>query len=82
MAPSSASQVRVSVRIRPLTRQEVGQGGKAVLAAVAPEIRLGERRFTYDSVFDSAVSQATLYQEVSAPLLASFVDGYNATVSK
>lgn len=78
---SSASQVRVGVRLRPLTRQEVNQGGKMVLAARAPEVRLGDRRFTYDAVFDASVSQADLYCQVSGPLQSSFLDGYNATVS-
>jgi hypothetical protein len=72
--------VRVAVRVRPLTSQEIGQGGKSVLKVTAPEIRLGERRFTYDAVFDDDVTQQDLYQQVSAPLLTSFVDGYNATI--
>ena len=81
MPPTSAgSQVRVGVRIRPLTHQEVGFGGKGVLAARPPQIRLGERRFTYDAVFDANVSQADLYAQESAPLQNSFLDGYNATV--
>ena len=41
---------------------------------------MGKRRFTYDAVFDSNFSQTDLYESVSAPLLSSFVDGYNATV--
>lgn len=46
-----------------------------------PCVGIGERRFTYDAVFDSSVAQQELYESVSGPLLASFVDGYNATVS-
>jgi hypothetical protein len=80
-AAAAACQVRVAVRVRPLTSQEAGQGGSAVLTAVHPEICLGQRRFTYDAVFDSTVGQTELYQSVSAPLLTTFVDGYNATVS-
>ena len=73
-------QVRVGVRLRPLTSQEVGQGGKSVLRAVPPEVRLGERRFTYDAVFDERVDQNELYSQVSRPLLGSFLEGFNATV--
>lgn len=47
-----------------------------------PSVGIGERRFTYDAVFDSQVSQEELYNSVSKPLLGSFVDGYNATVSQ
>jgi hypothetical protein len=87
MTMSSASskppqcQVRVGVRVRPLTSQELGQGGKSVLKVIPPEIRLGERRFTYDNVFDERVDQNELYSQVSSPLLTSFLEGYNATVS-
>ena len=77
---SSCCQVRVAVRIRPLTSQEIKQGGKQVLDVAPPCIGIGERRFTYDAVFDSFVSQQELYESVSKPLLTSFVDGYNATV--
>jgi hypothetical protein len=85
---SNSCQVRVGVRIRPLTSQEAaGEGGNSVLAVQQQqqhgkqqEIRLGQSRFTYDAVFDADVSQHDLYQSVSAPLLTSFLDGYNATV--
>lgn len=76
----AASQVRVGVRIRPLTSQEIQQGGKISLDVTPPSLGLGQRRFTYDAVFDSNVSQVDLYDNVSTSLLHSFVDGYNATV--
>ena len=72
---------RVGVRVRPLTNQEIQQGGSGVLLTRGPEIQLGERRFTYDAVFDAKVAQSDLYASVSKPLLTSFLDGYNATVS-
>lgn len=75
------SQVRVGVRVRPLTSRELGEGGQVVVNAWNPEISLGtNRRFTYDSVFDSNVSQANLYDNVSKPLLQAYLEGYNATV--
>jgi hypothetical protein len=76
----ATSQVRVAVRIRPLTPNEVGQGANQVVEAVPPTVGIGERRFTYDSVFDAHVTQADLYGSVSGPLLKSFLEGYNATV--
>ena len=72
--------MRVGVRVRPLASQEIKQGGNNSLNIEAPSIRMGKRRFTYDAVFDSNFSQTDLYESVSAPLLSSFVDGYNATV--
>ena len=75
------SRVHVGVRIRPLTSQEIQQGGKSSLNAdECPTIRMGQRQFTYDAVFDSNCGQGDLYDRVSAPLLTSFMDGYNATV--
>ena len=78
---SSDCQVRVGVRVRPLTSQEHRQGGKQVLSGTPPSISIAQRQFTYDAVFDSHVGQKELYDSVSKPLLGSFVDGYNATVS-
>ena len=79
--PTSGCQVRVGVRVRPLTSTEIQQGGKNSLSVTAPSVSIGQRRFTYDAVFNSIVGQQDLYDSVSAPLLTSFIDGYNATVS-
>ena len=79
---NNACQVRVGVRIRPPTAQEAEKGGNSVLSVQQQqqEICLGQRRFTFDAVFDASVTQHDLYQSVSSPLLTSFLDGYNATV--
>ena len=75
------SRVRVGVRIRPLTSTEITQGGEDSLKVTSPSIKIGQRQFTYDSVFNSNIGQQELYDTVSAPLLKSFTEGYNATVS-
>ena len=75
------SRVRVGVRIRPLTSTEISQGGEASLKVTSPSIKIGQRQFTYDTVFNSNIGQQELYDTVSAPLLKSFSEGYNATVS-
>jgi hypothetical protein len=79
---NNAYKVRVGVRIRPLTSEEAKEGGYSVLAVQQQqqEIRMRRPRFTFDAVFDADVTQHDLYQSVSAPLLTSFLDGYNATV--
>jgi Kinesin motor domain len=76
------TRVKVGVRIRPLTSLEIQQGGKSSLTVDSPSIQMGKRQFTYDAVFDSSCGQADLYDTVSSPLLSSFIDGYNATVSR
>ena len=80
VSSASSSQVRVGVRIRPMTSKEIQQGGKPVLSVSPPSISIGQRQFTYDAVFDSHVDQIELYKDVSCPLLKCFIDGYNATV--
>jgi hypothetical protein len=80
--PTSESNVRVGIRIRPLTAKEINQGGKNSLVVTPPSIKIAQRPFTYDTVFDSNVGQAELYDSVATPLLQGFADGYNATVRK
>lgn len=76
-------QVRVGVRVRPITSKEHCVGGKCIITSdlYNNTLELSNRRFTYDSVFDTNTTQIQLYQTVSKPLLNSFLDGYNATVS-
>ncbi|KAL7525932.1 hypothetical protein ACHAXR_002550, partial [Thalassiosira sp. AJA248-18] len=80
--PINASQVRVGVRIRPLTSKETSDGGKAVVLGNAFDrtVTLSKRKFTYDNVFHPNVTQSDLYASVSPPLLSSFLNGYNATI--
>jgi len=78
----SSSQVRVGVRIRPLTSKETSEGGESVVQCNAFDrtVELSKRKFTYDSVFHSNINQIELYNNVAPPLLQSFLSGYNATV--
>jgi hypothetical protein len=79
------SAVRVGVRVRPFTSQEISKSrsSDSILTCITngtQELRLGSRRFTYDAVFDESVSQETLHQSVAGPLMENFLEGYNATV--
>ena len=84
---SSLSQVRVAVRARPLSSAEQTRGGKEFvkLSSINRTVSLGTnetgKEFTFDSVYDSKLSQNDLYNDLSRPLLSSFLEGYNATVS-
>ena len=80
------SAVRVGVRVRPFTSKEISasRSSTSILTCIrqgTQEIRLGERRFTYDAVFDEGVSQEALYQSVGGSLMGNFLEGFNATVS-
>jgi len=75
------SAVRVAVRVRPPTEQEIDQGGKSVLHVRDSEIHLGKHSFAYDAAYDADIQQEELYQSEAKPLLNSFLDGFNTTVS-
>lgn len=78
---SSGSQVRVFVRVRPITAKELGSGCSNVLEVSDNcVVHLSERQFTYDAAFDATTTQADLYQKLAPSLLKSFLDGFNATV--
>jgi len=79
---AATCQVRVGVRIRPLTSKETGEGGHAVVDSNTfnRTVSLSKRKFTYDSVFHSNVTQSDLYNDVAPPLLDAFLNGYNSTV--
>ena len=80
-----SSQVRVGVRIRPLTNNEKSQGGKSIVTscAVNRTAEILNRKFTYDSVYDSNISQSEMYDYIgNGPdgMLEPFLDGYNSTI--
>ena len=80
---TATSQVRVGVRIRPLTSKESSKGGQAIVTGNAFDHTVSlstKRKFTYDSIFHSNVTQTELYEDLSPPLLDAFLNGYNATV--
>lgn len=77
------SQVRVGVRIRPLTSDEQAQGGKSIVNSSYSDstIELLDRKFTFDSVYDETVPQDQLYNCVGSDrMLEAFLDGYNSTI--
>ena len=78
---NSCSQVRVCVRVRPITAMELGAGSANVLEIANDNtIQLSGRQFTYDSVFEPSTTQDDLYAKIAPLLLQSFLDGFNATV--
>ena len=82
--------VRVFVRVRPLSSAERDRGECAALVPSSPsEVRLNPggglrpaadaRRFEMDAVFGPEASQSTVFEEV-APLVRSALDGYHACI--
>lgn len=80
---TASCQVRVGVRIRPLTAKETSEGGRSVVIANPYDkttVTLSKRQFTYDAVFGPNVSQSALYNDIAPSLLDAFLTGYNSTI--
>ena len=75
----SESTVKVGVRIRPLLPKERHQ--TISLSSYNHEsVQFKNQTFTYDNVFGSELTQHELYQNTAAPMLRSFIEGYNVTI--
>ncbi|XP_028980222.2 kinesin-like protein KIF27 isoform X2 [Esox lucius] len=75
--------VRVAVRVRPLLPKEVLHNHQVCVRVVndGAQVILGsDRTFCFDHAFGPTASQAQVYESCVKPLVASLVDGYNATV--
>ena len=77
------TNVRVAVRVRPQSNNELNEGLK-ICTVVMPETRqilLGpEKSFTFDLVFDTQTSQDLMFQNCVAALVDGTLNGYNATI--
>ncbi|KAG9393227.1 Kinesin motor domain [Carpediemonas membranifera] len=88
------ANIAVSVRVRPLNRQEEVDGRKAVVkaeplknilvqriqGAVNPSNREVQERFSFNSTFGPETSQEDLYNSVARPLVIETLHGYNSTI--
>ena len=73
------SCVKVGVRIRPLSSKEQHQ--TSVLTNFDRQsILFKKQTFTLDYVFGPDFDQLKLYQSTAAPMLKSFLEGYNVTI--
>ena len=86
--PNKASDsVLVAVRCRPPSVREQRHPDPSIvsidagLVAVAhPEDGAASRHFSFDHTYDAHATQAELYRDLGAPLLAKAVDGGHATI--
>lgn len=80
---SNTTNVKVAVRIRPLSSKERVSGSTECISTVlgVPQIVAGpDRSFTFDSVFAGDCRQLDVFEELVAPLLDSYFDGFNCTI--
>lgn len=76
-----SSSVKVGVRIRPLLSKERSQSASQTLSVInSSSLSFKGQQFTYDHVFSDKLTQCELYSKTAAPMLKSFMDGYNVTI--
>ncbi|KAI9255981.1 P-loop containing nucleoside triphosphate hydrolase protein [Sporodiniella umbellata] len=77
---STASSVRVAVRVRPLTEQERQQQMSITFPSDNQIIAGGDRPFTFDYVYPPNSGQEDVFDSCVIPLLNKFLEGYNSTI--
>lgn len=77
----SQCSVKVGVRIRPMLLKE--RHGAMTISSEqhsSTSITFKQQQYTFDHVFGMDLSQHELYVETAAPMLKSFLEGYNVTI--
>ena len=74
------TQVKCAVRIRPLSQEERETDNEECIATVNNQVSIADASFTFDHVFASNESQASIYDSVARDLVISSIDGFNATI--
>ncbi|KAG5064756.1 hypothetical protein JHK85_005939 [Glycine max] len=75
----SDPSVKVVVRIRPTNNNGI-DGDRTVKKVSSNTLCVGDRQFTFDSVFDSNTNQEDIFQSVGVPLVKSALAGYNTSI--
>ncbi|TKR77759.1 hypothetical protein L596_018672 [Steinernema carpocapsae] len=91
MAEAEVDNVRVVVRCRPLSDQEVSEGYDSAvkvdaqnnsITVVNPSTSHNEplKTFTFDAVFDADCDQMTVYNRAARSIVENVLQGYNGTI--
>ncbi|ROT80003.1 kinesin-like protein KIF3A [Penaeus vannamei] len=90
-AVKERENVRVVVRVRPLSEKEIHSGHKSMvesddlncsLIVTNPSAQSGEppKVFTFDSVFGADSKQVDVYNLAARPIVENVLEGYNGTI--
>lgn len=81
-----SDNVKVAVKVRPLSSREAGNGNKSVVNKIPghPQIVLNktdgkEEAFTFNYVFDAEDTQVKLYEDCVKDMLENLFKGYNGS---
>lgn len=77
---ASITQVSVFVRCRPLSGRELLGRRCALVDSNGTTIRVGDKSFTFEHVFDEKCSQEDIYKSCVNNLVKGCFDGYNGTI--
>ncbi|XP_020224344.1 kinesin-like protein KIN-12F isoform X1 [Cajanus cajan] len=75
----SDPSVKVVVRIRPTNNNGI-EVDRTVKKVSSNTLWVGDRQFTFDSVFDSNTNQEDIFQSVGVPLVKNALAGYNTSI--
>ncbi|XP_075248617.1 kinesin-like protein KIF21A [Convolutriloba macropyga] len=82
-APSTETNVRVAVRVRPQSLAEINEGLKQCTSVTANEAQIAigsDKMFTFDKVFDIETNQREIFDDSVAELVDGLLQGYNSTI--
>ncbi|CAJ0928585.1 unnamed protein product, partial [Mesorhabditis belari] len=88
--PSKTECVKVVVRCRPLSHNEVAQGHQSIISMDTKrgvielknpkELNEPTKDFTFDAIYDGSSKQMELYDETFRDLVESVLNGFNGTI--
>ncbi|VEN64048.1 unnamed protein product, partial [Callosobruchus maculatus] len=83
----SQENVRVFIRIRPLSKKEIAEGKENIVVCDHKENLIvlkknGEhtKPFKFDHVFGSSTAQLEMYRMIAFPIVEKALEGYNGTI--
>ncbi|XP_009361089.2 LOW QUALITY PROTEIN: kinesin-like protein KIN-12F [Pyrus x bretschneideri] len=79
LLPPLDPSVKVVVRIRP-TKDGANWGDRTVKKVSPCSLSVGDRTFSFDSVFDSKSGQEDVFQTVGVPVVKNALAGYNTSI--
>lgn len=84
--PGAAENIKVVMRVRPLSEKEIAAGEEHGILCDIPAASVtikgvqGRSQFTFDNVINDAFTQADIFTQIIVPMCEAVLSGYNATV--